>query len=84
MLSEDENAYVLALVHIHLKSQRQYVSWIPAYVTYRCAIIDHVPHMIPIHVGGHFRMKAFTRKSIAALKCTCKFEDLSYDTGVLL
>lgn len=33
--------------------------------------------MMCVRVGGHFRRKALYRKLLSALKCTCKFEDLS-------
>jgi hypothetical protein len=89
MLSEHEKACCLSLVHAHVSNGKQYTSWVPSYSTVRRPLTDYYRvgrlnrcHAVSIQIGGHYRRKALYRKLLSALKCTCKFEDVSYkDTG---
>ena len=83
MLSEDQKAICLALVHKHVKETQEYRSWVPEY----SAIRETVPRSMmgfmyrpvthhAILIAGHYRQKAMYRKMLKALKCTCKFEVL--------
>ena len=83
MLSEDQKAVCLALVHKHVKEHASYKSWVPEY----SAIRESAPQSLmgymytpvkhhAILIAGHYRQKAMYRKMLKALKCTCKFEVL--------
>ena len=83
MLSEDDKATVLALVHAHVSNCEDYVSWIRSYCTIRNAAVMSRefsstkfarPTQMSVRVGGHYRRKALYRTLLAALVCTCKFE----------
>ena len=84
-LSEDEKAYVLALVHAHVSDADEYVSFVPSHIVRRriaTSATRFAPRQMCVHVGAHYRRKAMYRHLLRALKCTCKFPDISSSIDV--
>ena len=72
-MHNDEKVYVLALVYRHIKENTEYMSYVHPYTVRRPGIETRIT------IGGHYRYKAMYRMILAALRCTCKFEDLTID-----
>ena len=92
MLTEDQKAYCIALVHAHVSDGAEYSSWVPSYRCVRRASQQRDPSVrfgvptnmsvpdgtfVSVRVGGHYRRKALYRKLLSALACTCKFDVVS-------
>lgn len=82
MLSAHANSTVISLVHAHVHDAPEYISYVPQHIATRnvrdwscrrrsARTVRHV------FVGGHLRRKACYKSMLAALKATCKFEDIS-------
>lgn len=69
-MDEHQKALALSLVHAHVSDNEEYTSWVPAYTSVR-------ERGGLVTVGGHFRRKALYRRLLSALRCTCRFQDLS-------
>ena len=69
-MDEHQKALVLSLVHAHVSDRKEYTSWVPAYscVRERGGVV---------RVAGHFRRQALYRRMLSALRCTCRFQDVS-------
>ena len=91
-ITDGDKALVLSLVHAHVCNTPEYSSWVNSYSTIRKLPPVAPPHLTPttqqrigrsrvncymLRVGGHYRRKALYRMLLSALKCTCKFNDIS-------
>ena len=72
-MNDHEKAMVLALVHAHIHSQPEYYSWVRHHVKHN--VTQASPHAMI--VGGHYRRKALYLRTLQALACTTKFNDVS-------
>ncbi len=91
-MDEHSLALVLALVYAHVKDSDEYTSYVPPHKVRRKRRVvrfnrDHFMrgNFIPLDyrpdevwIGGHVRRKAMYRRMLSALRCTCKFENLSH------
>ena len=70
MLTETEDALVIALVRAHVMSSPTYVSYVPAYTKVRWSYTRE--GCVAERVGGHWRRKAQCKRTLDALACVCK------------
>ena len=75
MSSEDEKALVIALTRARLMTDVRNLSWVPYYTKTRW--VNNRKGYLREIVGGHWRRKAHCKRSIDALACVCRQEELS-------
>ena len=75
MLTEHENALVLALVRAHAMEDPRNLSWVPAYTKVRWSV--NAEACRAERVGGHWRRKAHCKRTLDALACVCKQDVLA-------
>lgn len=82
-ITDDGNAYVVALVYAWLMEHPEYYStYVAPYQQIRYCLGSPQPTVCSVKVGGHYRRRAAYKYLVPAMGCVCKFERLCVPRGL--